>query len=154
MLCVQWDHRDVVHFDFFYRNQTLNADLFSQQQQCVYENLQRKRLALINKINIMLLPNNSRPDLAKITQDKKVDLSKSLLSDPPYSPDVASSDFHFFSFFIKCSVKKFSQKDKAKKTFVENFLSLKPGEFYLRIINKLPNKWQKVIRNNGEYTTN
>ena len=37
---------------------------------------------------------------------------------------------------------------------MENFLSSKPAEFYLRKNNKLPAKWQKVIQNNGEYTFN
>ena len=36
--------------------------------------------------------------------------------------------------------------------FVENFLSLKPAEFYLRKINNLPDKWQEVSQNNSKYT--
>ena len=36
------------------------------------------------------------------------------------------------------------------KMSVKNF-SLKPAEFYLRGINKLPNKWQGLIQNNDEY---
>ena len=36
--------------------------------------------------------------------------------------------------------------------FVENLLRSKPGEFDLRGINKQPDKWLKVIQNNGEYT--
>ena len=30
--------------------------------------------------------------------------------------------------------------------FVENFLSLKPAEFYLRGINNLSDKWQEMIQ--------
>ncbi len=44
----------------------------------------------------------------------------------------------------------FYQEDQVK-TFMENFLRLKPAEFYLRGINKLSDKWQEVIQNNGEY---
>ena len=39
--------------------------------------------------------------------------------------------------------------EEQAKTFVKNFLSLKPAEFYLRGINKLPDK--EVIQNNGKY---
>ena len=35
--------------------------------------------------------------------------------------------------------------------FVENFLSLRAAEFYLRKINKLPDKCQRAIQNNGDY---
>ena len=34
----------------------------------------------------------------------------------------------------------------------ENFLNSKPNESYMRLINKLPDKWQEVNQNNGEYT--
>ena len=37
--------------------------------------------------------------------------------------------------------------------FVENVFSVKPAEFCLRGINKLPSKWQEVIQNSCEYTT-
>ena len=40
------------------------------------------------------------------------------------------------------------------KTFEENFLILKPAEFYLREISKQPDKWQEVIQNNSKYLTN
>ena len=43
-------------------------------------------------------------------------------------------------------MKKINQDDQ------ENFLSLKPGEFYLSGIKKLPDKWSEVIQNNQEYT--
>ena len=32
-------------------------------------------------------------------------------------------------------------------------LSLKPAEFYFRRINKLPDKWEEEIENNGKYTS-
>ena len=47
----------------------------------------------------------------------------------------------------------FSQEDQVKMA-VENFFSSKPTEFYLRGINKLLDKWQEAIQNNGEYTIN
>ena len=79
-------------------------------------------------------------------QDETLDLDWSVL---PYSPNLTPSDFHVF-----CSLNdKFSQKDQVKM-FVEIFLSLKSAEFYLRGINKFPNKWQEMIQNNGEYTIN
>ena len=47
------------------------------------------------------------------------------------------SVFHFFQNSL--NDKTFSQEDQMK-TFLENFLSLKPAEIYLRGINKLPDK--------------
>ena len=44
------------------------------------------------------------------------------------------------------------QKVFIEKTFVENFLRLKPVEFYLRGIYKQLDKFQEIIQNNDEYT--
>ena len=56
----------------------------------------------------------------------------------------------FFLLYNALNDNKFSEDQV--KMFVENLLSLKPGEFYLREINKLPDKWPEVIQNNGRYT--
>ena len=74
-----------------------------------------------------------------------LDLGWSVLPHPPYSTDLAPSYFNLFRSLKNALNKKcFSQEDQEKK-FMENLLRLKPAEFYLREINKLPEKWQKVI---------
>ena len=81
---------------FLNHNQTLNADLYSQQLLCVHKNLLRKCLALVNKKNIVLLSDNARPHSARIIQEKILDLGWSVLPHPPYSSDLAPNDFHLF----------------------------------------------------------
>ena len=44
-----------------------------------------------------------------------------------------------------------SSQEVQVKTFVKNFLSWKPAEFYLRRIIKLPDELQEMIQNDGEY---
>ena len=81
-----------------------------------------------------------------------VDLGGSVLLHPPYSADFAPSDFHpFHSLQNDLNDQKFSQENQVK-TFVENLLSWKTIEFYLSGINKLPDEWQEVIKNDGKYT--
>ena len=36
---------------------------------------------------------------------------------------------------------------------MEKLFNLKPAEFYLRGIKKLPDKWQEVIQKNSIYTS-
>ena len=47
-----------IHFEYLKSHETLDADLYSQQLQCVHEN-QRKRLALINRRNVLYVNNAS-----------------------------------------------------------------------------------------------
>ena len=62
-----------------------------------------------------------------------------------YSADFAPCVIYLFhSLQNVLNDKRFSQKDQVR-TFVENFLSSKPTEFYLSKIYELPDKRQKVI---------
>ena len=59
----------------------------------------------------------------------------------------------FFSFGFFFSTKCFKQSnDFPKKIKWKRFLSLKPNKFHLRGIKNLPDEWEAVMRNNGEYT--
>ena len=74
----------------------------------------------------------------------------SVLPHPPYSADLTQRDFYLFPSLQKALKDKIFSQDQVK-TFVENFLSSKSTEFYLRGINKLLDKWREVIQDNGEY---
>ena len=77
---------------------------------------------------------------------KILDFGLSVLPHLPYWADFAPSDFYLFSFLQNAlNGKKFSLEDQVKM-FAENFLSSKPAEFYLRGINKLPDKRQELIK--------
>ena len=81
---------------------------------------------------------------------KKI-LGWAVLPHPSYSLDLALSCFNLFSSLQNALNNKKSSQEDQMKTFVENFLSLKPTESYLRGINKPPNKQQEVIENNNKY---
>jgi len=73
------------------------------------------------------------------------------LSHPPYSPDLAPSDFHLFRFLQNfLNGKTFSSEDLIKQ-HLDKFLVEKDGKFYERGIMKLLGRLQKVIEQNGQY---
>jgi histone-lysine N-methyltransferase SETMAR len=45
---------------------------------------------------VLLHPDNARPHTSRATQERIQDLQWELLEHPPYSPDMAPSDFHLF----------------------------------------------------------
>ena len=49
MQCVELDQHDIIHFEFFNSNKTLNAVLYSQQLQLMHEYLLRKLPVLVNR---------------------------------------------------------------------------------------------------------
>ena len=69
---------------------------------------------------------------------------------PPYSLELTPRHFHLFcSLQNALNNKKCSWEDQVK-IFEKNLLNSKPADFYLRGINRLPDKWQEVIENNGD----
>ena len=108
-----------------------------------------KRPALVNRKNV--LHDNARLHTARVTQEKILELDWSVLLHLLYSPGLAPSDYHLFRSLQNSLIDtNFSNEDQVRE-FVENFFRSKPPEFYAKEIEELPNKWQKVIANDGEY---
>ena len=103
MSSVWWDHSNIISFDFSNCNncnQAFNANLYTQQLQCVHKNFQRKHDALVSRRNIELLNDNVRPHSERITQEKVLDLGWSVLPHP------VPNDFHFFHSLQKLKMTK------------------------------------------------
>jgi len=97
----------------------------------------------------VIFHDNARPH--KFGHSAKIVATWDVLSHPPYSPDLAPSDFHLFrSLQNSLNDKTFASEDLIKQ-HLDKFLAEKDGKFYKRDIIKLPERWQKVIEQNGQY---
>ena len=73
---------------------------------------------------------------------------------PPYSPDLAPSDYHLFhSLQNYLNGKTFDSNEAVKNELIQFFAS-KNQTFYGRGIMKLTERWQKIIKQNGQYIIN
>jgi transposase len=70
-----------------------------------------------------------------------------VLSHPPYSPDLAPSDFHFFP-HLKGDLKgtHFTSDDE-----VTSWIKQRTPEFLIDGIRKLVLRWEKCIERQGDY---
>ncbi len=88
-----------------------------------------------------------------MTKAKLEELGFEVLPHPPYSPDLAPSDYCLFRSL------QHHIRDMEFKTFgevqnaVEEFFSLKNPDFYSNGIFSLPQRWQDVILSKGKYLT-
>ena len=70
---------------------------------------------------------------------------------PPYSPDLAPSDYHLFlSMANALGGVKLDSKEACEKRLSE-FFANKEGGFYEGGIMKLPSRWEQIIEQNGAY---
>ena len=148
MLCVWWGVHGVLYWELLPPNTTINADKYVRQLQSLAAQVQTTGL---KRSKIYFQHDNARPHAAAKVSLKLNRLGWNLLSHPPYSPDLAPSDYHLFrSLSNDLRDKQFVNEDDLKEYLQEFFYSKSEG-FYARGIHDLPRRWREVIDSNGEY---
>lgn len=151
MLSVWWSMEGIVYFELLPAGFTITADIYAEQLDRVQNALIAKQPGLVNRKKVLLLHDNARPHTAIIVQQKIQSLDWELLPHPPYSPDIAPSDYYLFrSLQNNLTNMNFNNEDHVR-AHIQSFFDSKPRAFYSAGIAKLPSKWQSVVDNNGAY---
>ncbi|GAV03390.1 hypothetical protein RvY_13819 [Ramazzottius varieornatus] len=109
-----------------------------------------KQPKLVNRDKPLLLHDNAKAHSAKKTSAKLRELGLETLPHPPYSPDLAPTDYHFFLNFDNfLRGRKFNSEEAVKSAF-ENFAGSLSLEFFRKGLSCLPEKWQKCVDSNAE----
>ena len=151
LVSVWWTSAGVVHFSFLKSGQTITADVYCQQLQTMMEKLAAKQPRLVNRRRPLLLQDNARPHTAQQTVTKLEELQLECLRHPPYSPDLAPTDYHFFRNLDNFLQGKKFNSDGAVQSAFKDFIDSRPNGFFSKGINELPMRWQKCINSNGTY---
>jgi len=96
LLCVWWDWQGIIHYELLPYAQTLNSDLNCQQLDRLKAALMQKRPTSINRGRIVFHQDNARTHTSLATRQKLRELGWEVLLHPPYSPDLAGTDYHLF----------------------------------------------------------
>jgi len=100
---------------------------------------------------IYSLHDNARPHVAKSIREKLLKLGWIKIPHPPYSPDLAPTDYHLFhSLTNYLREKKFNDENDIKMD-IDNFFNKKSQDFCERGILSLLERWQQVRDTNGAY---
>ena len=93
---------------------------------------------------------NARPHTGRLTTDLINQFGWNTLTHPPYTPDLAPSDYHLFPDLKKhLGGTHFSTGDEVKD--VLRYLRSAAGEFYDSGVKKVVHDMQKCIDLNGDY---
>ncbi|KAG5314450.1 MOS1T transposase, partial [Pseudoatta argentina] len=83
--------------------------------------------------------------------DKVILLHWEALPHPPYSPDIAPSDFHLFrSMAHGLADRRFHSYEEAQK-WIDSWIASKDMWFFRRGIHVLPERWSKVVESDVKY---
>ena len=129
MLCIWCDIRGVVHWELLDPKVRINSEIYCQQLTRLNETLVNNRPALVNRKGVILQHDNAKPHVSIETQQKIRELGWEVLPHPPYSPDIAPSDYHLFgSLSHHLSGKEF-ENEEAVKQDISGFIASKSTEF-------------------------
>ncbi|GFW40032.1 histone-lysine N-methyltransferase SETMAR [Trichonephila clavipes] len=94
--CIWWDWKGIIYYEIFPYGQTLNSDLYCQQLDRLKPTIDQKRSELANRRGVVFHQDNARPHTSVVTRQNLWELRWEVLMHPPYSPDLAPSDYHLF----------------------------------------------------------
>ena len=94
---------------------------------------------------------NARPHTARTTVATITDLHFECLPHPPYSPDLAPSDFHMFGPPKEAMGGKNFRSDEEVRHSVNEWLRGLPKEFFSKGIYAICKSWRTYIERDGDY---
>lgn len=151
MLSVFWDWKGIVHYELLEPGQTVDSVFYCDQLERLNQAMKKIRPGLVNRKGVVFHHDNARPHTSIMTRNKLKELGWEVLMHPAYSPDLAPSDYHLFlslQNFLN-GVTMASREDCER--YLVQFIDQKSQKFYSDGIMILPDKWRKVIEQNGTY---
>ncbi|GFV04697.1 histone-lysine N-methyltransferase SETMAR [Trichonephila clavipes] len=131
--------------------EAINSEVYCHQLDKLNDALQQKRSELINRKGVVFHQDNARPHTSLVTRQKLLQLEWDTMPHPPYSPDLAPSDYYLFRSLQNVLDGKTSTSNKEVKNHLDQFFASKEQKFNERGIMLLPESWQKVLDQNGQY---
>lgn len=152
MITVFWNYEGVIWFDFLDKGKTMDSDFYCEQLDHMHDVMKQKYYSLYNRKSIKLQHDNARPHVSLKVKNKLAEMDAiEVLCHPPYSPDLAPSDYYLFRSMAHFLVgRDFNTSEELRKG-VQEFFDSKPKEWYREGILQLAKRWFKVVDNNGLY---
>ena len=147
---VFWDIHGIICIEFLPRGSTIDSDRYIQTLKKLKARIYRTRPALVMQ-RVLFHHDNAPPHTSGKTRETIASMGWKTLPHPPYSPDLAPSDYHLFG-PMKLHMKGMRhENDDDLKTTVTKWLREQPPEFYRQGILALTERWAKAITRHGEY---
>ena len=149
MISVWWDYMGIIHYEMLEKNKTVDSKLYAEQLSRLNEAIQLKRPD--RKGKVILQHDNARPHTAQLIKEAIKELKWEIMQNPPYSPNLAPSDYHLFrSLSNQINGVTFNNDDELR-SLLDDYFSTRPADFYRNGIHKLVERWEEVVNSNGEY---
>ena len=150
MATIFWDMKGVIHIDYMPRKTTINGQYYGELLERLRNSIQQKRRGMWKR-GVLLLHDNAPSHRSDVAQAALCELGFDKLPHPPYSPDLAPSDYYLFR-HLKAHMKgKRFQDDEDVKREAEAWLEGQPEDWFKTGILMLRRRYEKCIGLGGGY---
>lgn len=150
MASVFWDSQGVLLIDYLAKGETITGNYYARLLKTLRDKIKEKRRGKLSK-GILLLHDNASAHTSQIAIATAQDCGFEILPHPPYSPDLAPSDFYLFpKLKFELKGKHFANDDDVIAA-VEIFLESQSENFFMDGLVKLEKRWTRCIEHNGDY---
>lgn len=150
MATVFWDSHGIILIDYLQKGKTITGEYYASLLDKLKAEIARKRPHLKKK-KVLFHQDNAPAHTSVIAMAKIYELHFELLDHPPYSPDLAPSDFFLFpNLKVSLAGQRFSSDEEAI-AYVNDYFEEKNVNYYLEGLKKLEHRWNKCIDLKGDY---
>lgn len=150
MATVFWDSKGILLIEYTKKGETINATSYATTLRNLREAIKEKRRGKLTS-GVLLLHDNAPVHTARIAKAAVQECGFVEINHPPYSPDLAPSDYYLFPNLKKeLRGKHFSDDDELKAAINAHFEE-KSEEYFFQGLEKLINRCNKCIEVVGDY---
>lgn len=150
MLTLFWDAAGWIHVDWLPPKTTITGPYYAKVLSDLRQSIVNKRRGKVTR-GVVILHDNAPAHTSRIGQQALHDCGFEQLAHPPYSPDLAPSDFHVFR-KLKMDFKgrRFSSDDDVKSAVMQ-WLDSQPSSFWQEGIDRCRDRWLACFNSDGDY---
>lgn len=150
MASVFWDAEGVIMIEYLEKGTTITGSYYADQIRRLREAIKEKRRGKL-RAGILFHQDNAPPHKAGVAMAAIRDSGFELLEHPPYSPDLAPSDFYLFPRLKEDLRGNKFFNDGEVMAAVEAFLEGQEKYIFLKGIRGLEKRWSKCVDLEGDY---
>ena len=152
MLCIWWDKKGALYYELLKPGENINREHYRTQLIRLKRAIAEKRPEYATRHKAIIRHHdNARPHVAIPVKNYLENSGWEVLPHPPYSPDLASSDYHLLRSKQNALTGIRFTSEQGIKNWLDSFLAAKPAQFFCNGIHKLPERWEKIIASDGQY---
>ena len=151
-LCIWWDQKGVQYYELLKPGEAINGERYRTQLIRLKRAIAGKRPVYATRHEAIILHHdNARPHVAIPVKNYLGNSGWEVLPHPPYSPDLAPSDYHLYRSMENALTGIRFTSERGIKNWLDSFLAAKPAQFLWDRIHKLTERWEKVRTSDGQY---